>query len=106
MAFNSDLLNQQMSPVKARSIVHNMFTTAPQTLESQVLPEAIAGAAQELLQGKYPKTVNELAINGNDLMNKGLQGKEIGDMQKSMLIRIYSDNIRNDREELLSLIKR
>jgi len=105
LAFNSDLLDQQMSPVKARSIAHNMYTTASQTLESQVLPEAIAVAAQELLQGKYPKTVNELAVNGNDLMQKGLQGKAIGDMQKSMLIRIYADKIRNNKEELLSLVK-
>jgi len=104
LAFNSDLIDQQMTPVKARSIAHNMFTTAPQTLESRVIPEQIAVAAQELLQGKYPKTVNELAVNGNDLMNAGLQGKGIGDMQKAMLIRIYADNIRNSKEELLSLV--
>jgi len=104
LAFNSDLVDQQMTPVKARTVAHNMFTIAPQTLESQVIPEQIAVAAQELLQGKYPKTVNELAVNGNDLMQKGLQGKAIGDMQKAMLIRIYADNIRNNKEELLSLV--
>jgi len=105
LAFNSDLVDQQMTPVKARSVAHNMFTTAPQTLESQVIPEIIRNAGQELLQGKYPKTVNELAVNGNDLMNAGLRGKAIGDMQKAMLIRIYADNIRNNKEELLSLVK-
>ena len=104
LAFNSDLFNQQMSPVKARSIAHNMYKVAPQTLESQILPEQIENAAKELLQGKYPKTVNELAVNGNDLMQKGLQGKAVGDMQKSMLIQIYADKVRNDKEELLSLL--
>ena len=104
LAFNSDLIDQQMTPVKARTVAHNMFTIAPQTLESQVIPEQIARAAQELLQGKYPKTVNELAVNGNDLMQKGLQGKAIGDMQKAMLIRIYADKIRNSKEDLLSLV--
>jgi len=104
LAFNSDLVDQQINPVKARSIVHNMYTVAPQILESQILPQVIKNAAQELLQGKYPKTVNELAINGNDIMKRGLQGKAIGDMQKAMLIRIYADNVRNDREELLSLV--
>ena len=104
LAFNSDLMDEQMTAVKARSIAHNMFTTAPQTLESKILPQQIAGAAQELLQGKYPKTVNELDINGNDLMNAGLQGRAIGDMQKSMLIRIYADKVRNNREDLLSLV--
>lgn len=105
LAFNSDLLDQQMSPVKARSIAHNMFTTAPQTLESQILPEQIKRAAQELLQGKYPKTVNELQVNGNDLIQVGLQGKAVGDMQKSILIQIYADKVRNNKEELLSLVK-
>lgn len=105
LAFNSDLVDQQMTPVKARSVAHNMYTTASQTLESQVIPEIIRNAGQELLQGKYPKTVNELAVNGNDLMNAGLRGKAIGDMQKAMLIRIYADNIRNNKEELLSLVK-
>jgi len=101
-AFNS--IDQQITPVKARSIAHNMYKIAPQTLESQILPQIISNAAQELLQGKYPKTVNELAVNGNDIMQKGLQGKAVGDMQKSMLIWIYADKIRNDREELLSLV--
>ena len=50
LAFNSDLLDEQMPAVKARSIAHNMFTTAPQTLESQVIPEQISNAGQELLQ--------------------------------------------------------
>ena len=104
IAFNSDLIDQQLTPVKARSIAHNMFKIAPQTLESQILPQIIKNAGQELLQGKYPKTVNELAVNGNDIMQRGLKGKAVGDMQKSMLIRIYADKIRNDKEELLSLI--
>lgn len=104
LAFNSDLFDQQMIPVKARSIAHNMFKIAPQTLESQIIPEQIENAAQELLQGKYPKTVNELAVNGNDLMQKGLQGKAVGDMQKSMLIQVYADKVRNNKEELLSLL--
>ena len=104
LAFNSTLVDQQMDNVKARSIAHNMYVIAPQTLESQVIPEVIRVAGKELLEGRYPKTVNELAINGNDIMEKGLKGKDVGDMQKSMLIQVYADKIRNDREELLSLV--
>ena len=37
-------------------------------------------------------------------MNAGLRGKAIGDMQKAMLIRIYADKIRNNKEDLLSLV--
>lgn len=98
------VLHEEMTPVKARSVAHNMYKTAPQTLQSEILPEAIKNAAQELLQGKYPKTVNELAVNGNDLMNGGLRGNQIGETQKSMLIQIYADKIRNTREDLLNLL--
>lgn len=104
MAYESLSSNQQIDEVKARSIAHNMFKIAPQTLDSQILPQQIKIAAQELLQGKYPKTVNDLAINGNDLIQQELTGKAIGNMQKSMLIWIYADKVRNNREELLSLV--
>jgi tRNA nucleotidyltransferase/poly(A) polymerase len=106
LAFNSDLANEQTDSVKARSLASNMYNIAPQTLENQILPETIRNAGQELLQGKYPKTVNELAVNGNDLMQQGLSGKAVGDMQKSMLIWIYADKIRNNKEELLSLVNK
>jgi tRNA nucleotidyltransferase/poly(A) polymerase len=101
MAFgNADVSN----PIMARSIASNMYLTSPKTLESQIIPKEIKTAAQELLSGKYPKSINELAVNGNDLMALGLQGKEIGDAQKMILLKIYSDQVRNNREELLSLV--
>lgn len=103
-AFNSELVDQQMSPVKARSVAHNMYRLAPQTLESKILPQMISNAGQELLQGKYPKTVGDLVVNGNDLMQKGLSGKDIGDSLKSMLINVYADKVKNDKESLLALV--
>jgi len=89
--------------IEARSIAHNMYVTSPTSLQSQILPNVIKTAAQELFEGKYPKTVNELAVNGNDLMELGLQGKAVGDMQKSLLLKIYSNKVMNNKEDLLSL---
>ena len=89
--------------IEARSIAHNMYVISPTSLQSQILPNVIKTAAQEFLAGKYPKTVNELAVNGNDLMQAGLQGKAIGDMQKSLLLKIYANKVMNNKEDLLSL---
>jgi tRNA nucleotidyltransferase/poly(A) polymerase/GNAT superfamily N-acetyltransferase len=101
MAFsNADISN----PIMARSIASNMYLTSPKTLESQIIPEEIKTASQELLSGRYPKSINDLTVNGNDLMALGLQGKEIGDTLKTMLLKIYSDQIKNDKKELLSLV--
>ena len=105
-AFNSDLITEPITKVNARSVTSNMFKKAPQSLESQILPEAIETAAQELLQGKYPKNEDELAANGNDLKEIGItNGNDIGKMKKSLLIKIYADIVRNNREDLLALAK-
>ncbi len=97
MAFNSA---EATNLIEARAVASNMYLISPQSLQSNILPAVIKTAAQELLQGKYPKTVNDLAINGNDLMQLGLQGKAIGDMQKILLLKIYSNKLRNDKKEL------
>jgi hypothetical protein len=100
-AYNS---SEATNLIEARSVAHNMYLWSPQTLQSQILPPIIQTAAQELLSGKYPKTIGELAVNGNDLMTLGLKGKEIGDALRMMLLKIYSGKIRNNKEELLSLL--
>ena len=89
---------------KARIAAHNVYITSKDMLQSQILPELIGEAAQELLQGKYPKSLGELAVNGNDLIGLGLEGKEIGKALKNMLVEIYDGNVRNNKEELLSLV--
>jgi predicted GNAT family acetyltransferase len=92
---------EESNPVKTRAIVHNVYVLSPQALQSAILPGNIENAAQELLQGKYPKTLGELAVNGNDLMTLGFKGSEIGDMLKNMLLKIYADKLRNDKQELM-----
>ena len=100
-AFNS---GEESDISKARTAAHNVYVTANNMLQSQILPEAIRNAANDLLSGKYPKSLKELAINGADLKQIGFpEGKQIGDMLKQLLVKIYGDEIRNDREELLSL---
>lgn len=91
--------------VAERSVAHNMYLLSPQTLQSQIIPMGLQQVSKELLNGKYPKTIGELAVNGNDLMALGLQGKAIGDTLKMMLLRVYGDKVRNNREELLSLVQ-
>ncbi|MFW6247141.1 MAG: CCA tRNA nucleotidyltransferase [bacterium] len=90
-------------PIAARSTAHNMYLKHPKSLESNILPELIKTTCNDLLQGKYPKTVNELAVNGNDLMQIGLKNKQIGDIQKKLLLKVYSDNVENNKENLLTL---
>jgi len=91
--------------VVARSIAHNMYLTYSKSLESDILPNLIKTACNDLLYDKYPKIVEELAINGNDLMELGLQGKTIGDMKKKLLLAVYADKIINNKEDLINMVK-
>ena len=92
------------NPVNNRSVAHNMYLNSPKSLESKILPQKLQHAAMELLMGRFPKNVGELAINGNDIQQLGFQGKEIGDKLKSLLINVYAENVRNNREDLLNLV--
>ena len=106
MALNrAFMIGDDSSNAKARAIVHNMFGLSPDSLKSKILPEKIKIAAGEFLSSKYPKSIKELAVNGNDLMNLGFKGKEIGDSLKELLINIYSDKLKNNKEDLLDFLK-
>jgi tRNA nucleotidyltransferase/poly(A) polymerase len=103
-ALNMGLTNENENPIALRSVAYNMYGTSPQSLQSQILPTALRTAADELLSGKFPKTLGELAVNGNDLLEKGLQGSQIGQALKKMLLKVYSGRVANDKDALLTLL--
>jgi len=98
IAYSNEIKNQ----IEARVVAHNMYLNSQQSLNSQIIQDMLKTACQELLTNKYPKAINELAVNGNDLLQLGLNGKEVGDVLKMMLINIYSDKIKNNRNDLLA----
>ena len=50
-------------------------------------------------------TVNDLAINGKDLIDLGFSGKEIGEIKKDLLDKYLSEEIQNEKEEMLNYVK-
>lgn len=102
LALHTGFKNVSENPIKNRVVAHNMYTIYPESLNSKILPKPLLIAANELNSGKYPKGFKELAVTGNDLINKGLFGKELGDKLKKMLLSVYSDAAKNYRNELLN----
>lgn len=100
-AFNDKPNND---PLTNRSMAHNIYTTSPKVFQSKILPDNIKSGINDLQSGKYPKNIKELTINGNDLMNLGYKGKEIGDTLKSLLLKIYDDEVSNNHDDLLRFI--
>ncbi len=51
-------------------------------------------------------TVNDLAINGKDLIDLGFSGKEIGEIKKDLLDKYLSEEIQNNKKEMLEYVKK
>jgi len=103
MAFNAE---ENIDNKKARIVASNMYAISPKSLESEIIPNKIKIAANELLSGKYPKSITDLAINGNDLIKLKLKDAEIGKMLKSLLINIYFDKIDNNKNDIISFVEK
>lgn len=105
MALNKAyMLDDNTTPLRARITAHNMYVLFPDSLKSNILPKSVKAAANDLLSGKYLKTIKELSVDGNDLMNLGLKGKEIGDSLKLLLSATYADKIENNKQKMLDYL--
>ena len=49
--------------------------------------------------------VNDLAVNGKDLMELGFNGKEIGEIKRELLDKYLSEEIQNKKEKMLNYVK-
>ena len=59
----------------------------------------------KLLSEKPPLRIKDLAVNGNDLINKGLSGKDIGETLNKLLQIVLENPDLNTKEKLLGFIK-
>ena len=50
-------------------------------------------------------TVNDLAVNGKDLIELGFTGTEIGQIKKELLDKYLSEELQNEKEEMLNYVK-
>ena len=50
-------------------------------------------------------TVNDLAINGKDLIELGFTGTEIGQIKRDLLDKYLSEELQNEKEEMLNYVK-
>ena len=57
---------------------------------------------EEFKKNIYPITLSHLKINGDDLIDKGYEGSDIGKKLLDLLILVYSNNIKNEKQDLLN----
>lgn len=61
--------------------------------------------ASEIIKNKECFTLKDLAINGNDLIKLGFEGKQNGDMLTHLLKEVIFENLENDKVSLINYIK-
>lgn len=84
-----------------RKLVFDSFQISSTIFDTKIIYHKIVKEViQEFIDGKLPKKITELVINGEDLMNQGFKGKEIGDRQKFLLMEIFKGNRKNTVEDL------
>ncbi len=71
-----------------------MLKICPSTIDSQILRTDFLTPLKEFKISKYPKTLKELAINVNDLLEREFIGKEIKDIQLTILTEFFSDKLK------------
>ena len=51
-------------------------------------------------------SLKDLAVNGNDIMNLGLSGKEVGESLNFLLDSVLNDEVKNEKELLINYLKK
>lgn len=68
--------------------------------------DALISTAKRLLAEGVCLSASSLAVNGNDMINLGLQGKQIGDALSLLLDAVTDGEVSNDKEALLSYLSK
>lgn len=90
-------------PVAKAEIRQKLFDAiqiSESVLECERLPFFFKDVVTEFKEGKFPKFTKELALKGEDFMELGFQGVEIGKRQKFLLSEIFAERLKNTKEEL------
>lgn len=97
--------NYSDNKIENRVLIFNMNKISAKIMDSKILPDVLYNLISEFKQNRYPLTNKDLKVNGNDLMNLGFKGKEIGDMLRKILINIYADKLKNSKEDIINFVK-
>lgn len=91
---------------KNRFIVAKMLSKSPTIRKSGLLNNNVLSIISDFDSGKYPKNINELEINGNELMDLGFKGKDIGAMNVKIFAAILGDKLKNNKKDIIDFIQK
>lgn len=98
------LLNESTDKVANLQMVFKSYHVKPILVQSSLIGQTILLALEIAKNQKYPTQIKELAINGDDLLELGFKGKEIGDKLNFIYRSILSNEILNIKEDIITFV--
>ncbi|WP_427169586.1 CCA tRNA nucleotidyltransferase [Fusobacterium nucleatum] len=89
-----------------RLIEHSIADNASKNNEVVSTENDLHERLKKAVEKQMQVTVNNLAINGEDLISLGFKGKEIGKIKEELLDKYLSEEIKNEKEEMLKYVKK
>jgi len=91
--------------IKQRWIYFQLNKLAPSIFFSKFVQSHLNDVMDDFMTNKYPASISKLTVNGNDLMEMGYKGQEVGKALMSIIGAIYSDEISNNKAEIIKYLK-
>jgi tRNA nucleotidyltransferase/poly(A) polymerase len=85
--------------------IFEMYKTYSKSVDTLIFGELFTTLVQYMREHNLPFSLKDLPVNGNDLMELGFQGKEIGDTLSLIVDRIYAGSTKNERNSILEFAK-
>ena len=100
-AVGDDIFQDLINLKRADCLSQNFKLTAPR----MEYLEKLENIYLEIKENKEPFSVKNLKINGNDLIQLGFKGKEIGEILNDLLEKVIEQPKLNDKNHLISFVK-
>jgi tRNA nucleotidyltransferase/poly(A) polymerase len=88
-----------------KKTIFDMYKTYPKSLNTTIFGQDFMNAVTYMKDHNIPFSLKEVPVSGNDLIELGYQGKEIGNMFVEILSKIYKEELSNEREAILGYVK-
>jgi len=88
-----------------RKTIFDMFKIYPKSIDTNIFGGEFSNVVSYMRSRNIPFSLKEVPVSGNDLMEMGYQGKEIGNMFVDILSKIYKEELPNEREAILGYVK-
>lgn len=88
-----------------KKTIFDMFKLFPKSVDTNIFDDNFKNTVKYMSSHNIPFSLKDVPVNGNDLIEFGLQGKQIGDTFVNILNKIYSSELLNQREDILKYIQ-